>query len=118
MLHKTRTFAMSLAVFLVLGAVAPATVNAWPLGKALHLHPRALREQDTRITVYLFNKAERFQEVSVAGRVYTVMPHYGLTIKAPAGTGVFAGTSTVSHHKGDLLFSVSPEHSLKTITIN
>jgi hypothetical protein len=118
MLQKTRTFAMSLAVLFLLGAVAPAPVNAWPLGKALHLHPRAPQQQDTRITVYLFNKAERFQEVSVAGHVYTVMPHYSLTIKAPAGTDVFAGTSTVSHHKGDLLFSVSPEHSFKTITIN
>jgi hypothetical protein len=115
MLQKTRTFALSLAVFFLLGALAPTPANAWPFGNALHLHPRA---QDARITVYLCNKAERFQEVNVAGQVYTLMPHYTLSIKAPVGTGVFAGTSTINHHKGDLLFSVTPNLKEATVSIN
>jgi hypothetical protein len=117
MLQRTRTFALSLAVLLPLGAVAPAPANAWPLGKVLHLHPRA-QEQDARITVHLFNKSHSFQEVNVGGRVYTVMPHYGLTIKAPAGTGVFAGTTNFYHHKGELLFSITPDRNAGTVTID
>jgi hypothetical protein len=118
MLQKTRTFTSSLALLFLLGAIAPASANAWPLGKVFHLHPRAPKGQDARITVHLYNKSDSFQEVSVAGRVYTVLPHYGLAIHAPAGTDVFAGTTTFYHRKGDLLFSVTPDRNASTVTID
>jgi hypothetical protein len=118
MLQTTRTFALSLAVLLLLGALAPAPAHAWPFGNALHLHPLTAQGKDARITVYLFNKSYRFQEVNVAGHVYTVMPHDSLAIKAPAGTNVFAATETVYHHKGDLLVSFTPDRNNRTININ
>lgn len=116
--QKTRTFTLSLAVLLVLAGITPVSAHAWPFGKRLHLHPRTPQGQDARITVHLFNQSDRFQEVSVAGRLYTVMPHSGLSIKAPEGTDVFAATATVYHHKGDLLFSVTPDRSARTVSIN
>jgi hypothetical protein len=118
MLQTTRTFASSLVVLLLLAALAPAPAYAWPFGNAVHLHPRAAQAQDGRITVYLFNKSDRFRDVNVAGRVYTVMPHNYLTIKAPVGTNVLAGTATICVHKGDLLFSITPDRNNRTVAID
>lgn len=114
MSQRTRTFALSLASLVVL--VAPTAANAWPFGKALHLHPRTANEKDARVTIHLFNKGDHFQEVSVAGRIYTVMQHEGLDITAPAGTDILAGTANVYHRKGDVLFSITP--ALKECTVS
>ena len=109
---------MSLAVLLLLAALTPTAAHAWPFGNAVHLHPRVAQTKDARITVYLFNKSYRFQEVNVAGHVYTVMPHDSIAIKAPVGTKVFNGTETIYHHKGDLLLDISPERNNRTVNID
>jgi hypothetical protein len=118
MLQTTRTFAMSLAVLFLTGAVAPSPADAWSLSTVLHLHPHSSQQRDPRIVVDVYNKNNTFQEIVVAGHVYTVMPHYGLTVKAPAGTGVFANTTNIHHRKGDLLFSVTPDRNNTTVPIS
>src|ERR1039457_3907605 len=98
-----RTLAGSLAVLLLAGAIAPAPANAWPLGKVFHMHPRSAQPEDTRITFHLTNQDGFVQQVKVEGRVYTIVPHGALTIKAAEGTEIYAVTSGVKHRAGDLL---------------
>jgi hypothetical protein len=117
MLQINRTFAGSLAVLLIAGAMAPATANAWTLGRLLHLHPSAAKSQDTRISVQVFNKGVGLQDLKVDGHIYTVLSHEALTIKAPAGTAVFAASPGYRHRKGDLLFAVTPEMKDAKISI-
>jgi murein DD-endopeptidase MepM/ murein hydrolase activator NlpD len=117
MLQRTRVFAISL-VFSLAGIAAPATAHAWPFGKLLHLHPREVQEQDGRITFQLYNKGGLVQEVKVAGRVYTLLPHDGLKITAPEGTQVYAASKGFGHRNGDVLFTVTPEMKYDTVSID
>jgi hypothetical protein len=115
MSQKTRSFAISLAFLLLLGAAAPPRANAWPFGKPVHLHPSATQGL---ITVQLYNKSGLVQQIKVSGHVYTMLPHDGLTIKAPEGTEVFAASNGFKHRKGDLLFAVTAKLSLDTVTLD
>jgi len=117
MFQSPRTIASSLAVLLVAGAMAPVAANAWPLGRLLHLHPTVSNSQDTRISVQVFNKGVGLQDLKVDGHIYTVLSHESLTIKAPAGTTVFAASPGYRHRKGDLLFAVTPEMKDAKISI-
>ena len=67
----------SLAVF----ALAASTAVS-PVSKSVHLHTAQL---DSRIHVTLHNDGRMFQDVKVDGRSYTIIPHHGISIKAPAG---------------------------------
>ena len=115
MLQKSRFFAASLVLLL---AIAPTQASAWPIGKLLHLHPRAVQEQDPRLTVQLYNKSGLVQKVRVAGQIYTLLPHDGLTIKAPEGTEVFAESAGFKHRKGDVLFAFTAKLNGDTVTID
>ena len=117
MLATTRTFALSLAVLLLLGAVAPTPAHAWPFGKTVHLHPGA-DQQAAQVTIQLFNKGDDAQQVKVADQVYTVKPHAQVTIKAPAGTGIVAATSGNKHHEGDLLYTLTPKQNGNTVSFD
>jgi hypothetical protein len=118
MLRIARTFASSLTILAIAAAMAPINANAWPLGKAFHFHSSAEHVQDARITVELINKGIIAQDVKVAGRIYTVMPHEGLTIKAPAGTSVYAASAGMGHRSGDVLVAVAPETKGQIIYFN
>jgi len=117
MLRMTRVFGSSLAVLILAGAIAPAA-SASPIGRLFHLHPRAAQTRDTRISLQVYNKGFIFQDVKVAGKIYTVLPHQWLGIKAPAGTEVYTESTSFEHRKGDLLFAVTPEMKGATISIN
>jgi hypothetical protein len=84
--------------------MAPVPANAWPLGKPLHLHP-----EDSRIVLKLCNGGEILQDVKVDGRIYTVLPHEAIVVKAPEGTLIYADSRGFAHRKGDLLLTVSAE---------
>jgi hypothetical protein len=99
--------ANSLAVVLLAGSMAPATDNAWPLGRSLQSPPIA-RTSDAPITFRLVNKAGGVRQVKAGGRVYTLMPHDALSITVPEGTEVFAVGKRFGHRDGDLLFAVTP----------
>jgi hypothetical protein len=105
MLRINRAISSSLAVLLLAGAMIPATANAWPLGKQLHLHPQADQAKVANIAVEFYNKGKVAQDVKVGETVYTVPPLKALTIKAPAGTAVYADTASEGHQKGDVLFT-------------
>ena len=117
MLERTRLIAISL-ILASAEATAPAAADAWPFGKLFHLHPTEVQEQDGRITFQLYNKGGLVQEVRVAGRVYTLMPHGGLTITAPEGTEVFAASKGFGHRKGEVLCTVTPEIKFDTVSFD
>lgn len=116
MLQKVR-FAAMLSVLFVSSVVAPSTAHAWPLGRLFHLHPAA-RVGDGRITVQLYNKSGRVQQVRLAGTLYTLMPHGGLAITAQQGTKVYAASTGLGHREGDLLFVVTPALNGETVSLN
>jgi hypothetical protein len=117
MLRMTRVSGSLLAVLIFAGAIAPAA-NAFPMGKLFHLHPHSAQTQDTRITVHVYNKGWIFQDLKVAGKTYTVLPHQGIEIQAPAGTEVYTESTSFAHRKGDLLFAVTPAMKDTTVSIN
>jgi hypothetical protein len=107
---------LSVSFAVVLSLVAPAA-HAWPLGRLLHLHPTEASAKDSRISFQLYNKSGIIQDVDVAGRKYTLMPNSGLTITAPAGAQVTAGTVGLGHNKGDVLVAVQPTLQNDTVII-
>jgi hypothetical protein len=107
--------ATSLALLAFTAALAPAA-HALPHIRA-HRHPDT-SQQDTRITVHLFNPNVVPREVMVDGRTYSVAPHQMLSIKAPAGTNVYAGNDGKLHRKGDVLLAVGPQLQEKILSIN
>jgi hypothetical protein len=110
--------ANSLAVVLLAGSMAPATDNAWPLGRSLFVAPTAARSVDANITVRIVHKGGGVRQVKAAGRVYTVMPHGALSITVPEGTEVFAVSGGFGHHAGDLLFAVKPSLKGDAVSID
>ena len=110
--------ANSLAVVLLAGSMAPATDNAWPLGRSLHVDSTAARSVDATITFRIVHKGSGVRQVKVAGRVYTLMPHGAVSISVPQGTEVFAVSGGFGHHAGDLLFAVKPSLNGDAVSID
>jgi hypothetical protein len=96
--------------------MTPAVANAWPLGKAAHLHPQA--DQAANIAVQFYNKGTVAQDVKVGGTVYTVPAQQALTIKAADGTPVYADTASEGHKRGDVLFTFSSALKGAKVSIN
>ena len=93
---------------MILSSLAAVVLSASafsPLSHLVHLHPKAA-QPDTRISVTLINQASSFRDVKVDGRVYTIGSHGTLTIKAPAGTPVFAESRTFEYRRGDLMLEI------------
>ena len=98
----------------VLAMSASALIN--PFTNLVHLHPRPA-QTDNRINVTLINKGLGFQDVKVGDHTYTVMATHSLSIKAPAGTVVYAARASSGHHRGDPLLTVTPELKNQTVAI-
>lgn len=118
MQHNARSFASSLALFLLLGTAVSAHAASWPLGHMLPLHPGANTQADPRITVQIYNKGGLVQQVRVAGHVYTLMPYNRLTIKAPEGTQAVALSKGFKHRRGDVLFAFTSDRNNDTVTLD
>ena len=114
---KTAISARILAVALVATAVVNASpvANAAPLPGIFHLRPHT---QDTRIRYTVFNHADRFYEVRIAGKVYEIQPHRILNITAPAGTQVYAAADMHTYKSGDLLHEISPADDTKILNLD
>jgi hypothetical protein len=97
-------------------AVLSASTAVSPLSKLVHFHPHST-QPDTRISVTLHNNAPIFQDVKIDGRSYTILAHQGLTVKAPAGTMIYADSATTGHHRGDVLVEISSTVKDQTITL-
>ncbi len=118
MQSKARFFAITSVLFLLTAVFAPASANAWPLAKLLHLHPGTEQDKDARITIQLYNKTDFPAEVKIADRVHIIDPHCGLLVKAPEGTEVFSARTTFHHRDGDLLFQVTEKLNGSTVSID
>ena len=99
----------------VLAMSASALIN--PFTNLVHLHPRPA-QTDNRVQVTLINNSFGFRDVKVGDQVYTVLATHTLSIKAPAGTVVYAASTSLGHHRGDPLLTVTPEMKNHTVAIN
>lgn len=99
----------------VLAMSASALAN--PLSNLVHMHPRPA-QPDTRVSVLLCNQGNGFKDIKIDGRIYTVEAHHDLTVKAPAGTVVYAASRTFNHHRGDAILELKPELNQKRITLD
>lgn len=113
MLRPTR----SLAALVFAATLAPCAAYAWPVGKALHLHAEDSK-LDGRLTVHVFNQAVTFRDIKVGEKTYTMLPHHGLVVTAPAGTQIYAASSGFRMHRGDLIATVSPATSNETVLVH
>jgi hypothetical protein len=98
----------------VLALSASAVVN--PFTNRVHMHP-STNHSDNRVSLVLYNNTSGFCDVSVDGHIYTVLQHHSLSIKAPAGTVVYAASPTLNHRRGEALLEVNPELNLQTVNI-
>lgn len=81
------------------------------LTNLLHLHLQQPRAPFSRATVTVVNRAVWLRDVQVDGKTYTLRPDRALSITAPVGTPVYAGSTGASHRPGDLLFKISREET-------
>ena len=116
MYRNARVLATSFAAFAFAAVIAPSSAHALPHVR-VHRHPVAA-QQDSRVTVHLFNPNIVPREVAIDGRTFAIAPHQVLSIKAPAGTNIYAGNDGKLHRKGDLLLAVDPQLQEKTLSIN
>jgi hypothetical protein len=86
------------------------------MGKRTPPEPGVAQSQGARISVQVYNKGQMSQDIKVEGQTYTVQPHQSLTIKAAAGTAVYADSTGKGFSKGDVLFTLAP--AMKGATVN
>lgn len=97
----------------VLAMSASAVVS--PFSHGVHLHPHPV---DDRVSITLMNKSMMFRDVTIGGQTYTINARTTLSIKAPAGTLVYAGNPTPQFKRGDVVLEVSPKLNGQTIYLN
>jgi hypothetical protein len=117
MLQKTRFLVSSIAVLILAGAIAPTAANAGSVGNLMHPY-FAAKATNATVAIKLYNKGTTSQDVKVNDQVYTVGPHASVTIKAAAGTQVYAATASASHQLGDMLFVITPQLDGGTVSFN
>ena len=107
----TRILATAL---IVATAAAPSIASAAPLPGILHLHPST---PDSRIHYAVFNQADRYYQVRIAGKTYEILPQRVLVITAPAGTQVYAAVDMHFHKNGTLLHEITPSDNAQTLIL-
>jgi hypothetical protein len=99
----------------VLALSASAAVN--PFTNLVHLHPKQA-QTDTRVTVSLYNKGPMFCDVKIDGHTYTMRSKGLLSIKAPAGTVIYADSRTMDHKRGDTILDITPNLNNQQVVID
>jgi len=94
---------------------ASALVN--PFSNLVHMHPRPA-QPDNRVSIVIRNESVGFRDVKVGGHIYTIQASRSISIKAPAGTVVYAASPTVGYHSGDAILEVTPKVNNKIINLN
>ena len=82
----------------------------------VHVHHHAA-VADARINITLLNESRSFQDVNIAGHMYTILPGQKLLVKAPIGTVVVAASSTGGLHQGDVVTSLTPDLQNQSIVM-
>jgi hypothetical protein len=98
---------------LALSACTVASASAAGTNHDLRPH-----KKDTRVFVTLVNKSVTFRDVMIDGHSYTMLPNDLLTVKAPAGTVVYAGSAYRNCHRGDALVALTPSMDHSRVAIN
>ncbi len=98
----------------LVAVVVSAAAAVGPFSSIIHLHPK---QTDSRISVTLCNQGNGFRDVRVDGHTYTINQHGTLTIKAPAGTVVYAASRTPLYKRGDIMLQVTPQIDKTRITV-
>ena len=106
---------MILSSLAVLALSASAAVS--PLSSLVHLHPH-VAQADTRVSVKILNGGNLFRDVKVGEQTYTIEPQHVLTIKAPAGTMVYAASRSTFHKRGDALLTLDPAMNQQVMKLN
>jgi hypothetical protein len=92
-------------IYTSLAVVALAASAAIPpFTNLIHLHPHD--KTDSRVTVLLVNKSDRFRDVKLDGHTYTVNVGSALSVKAPIGTVIYRDSAAPFHPKGEVLIAV------------
>jgi hypothetical protein len=100
---------------LALSACTIASASAADTNHALQL---THTKKDARVFVTLVNKSTVFRDVQIDGHSYTMMPHDLLTVKAPAGTVVYAASAFGKFHRGDALVALTSSMDHSRVAIN
>ena len=116
MLTSSRSARSSILAISLLAAASAAVAS--PLAGILHLHVHPASPPDGRVAFTVFNKSESFRDLRIDGKVYTVLSHRSLTIKAPVGTLIYAGSTMPLHRKNSVVLEVNRQLDDKTIEIN
>jgi hypothetical protein len=103
---------MMLTSIAALALSASASVS--PVSHLMHKHPALI---DTRVSVTLHNHASMFQDVQVAGRIYTIPAKQGIVVKAPVGTTIYAASSTGELHRGQVVMQLDATENQKVIEL-
>lgn len=115
---RMHSVAQKLTAFaLVAGAALSTATSAYALPHP-GLHHRPADVNDNRVVLDIYNKGDMFRDVKVDGKIYTLLPHHSMTIKAPQGTPVFTNSTGSLHRKGDLLFYIDPSMKNKVLSID
>jgi hypothetical protein len=99
---------------LALSACTIASASAADMNHGLQLE----HKKDTRVFVTLVNKSVTFRDVTIDGHKYTMLPNDLLTVKAPAGTVVYAGSAYRKYHRGDALVALTPSMDHSRVALN
>ena len=118
MLRIIRTLAGSLAVFLVVGAIAPAAANAYSWGKKTKTDASTAASQGPPISFQVYNRGQVSQDIKLAGQVYTVPSQQTITLTAAPGAEVYADSEGNGYQKGTLLFTIIPTMKGAKVSFN
>lgn len=95
-------------------AALAASAAIGPFTHSVHFHPKA---PDARVAITLRNDSIGFRDVKIDGHSYTVMQHGTLSIKAPAGTVVYADSRTAQFRRGDVMLAMTPAMNGTTVLL-
>jgi hypothetical protein len=103
---------------LALSACTVASASAADVNHDLQSAHKLAHKKDARVFVTLVNKSVTFRDVTIDGHSYTMLPHDLLTVKAPVGTVVYAGSAFGRYHRGDALVALTPSMDHSRVAIN
>lgn len=107
------------ALALALAATAVLTpLSAVAETPSTTTHLRMPSSQDGRVSINLYNNGITTADVMIDGKVYSVEKHRVLTVKAPAGTVVYAQKNVPSRRQGDALLTINASMQNRYQSIN
>jgi hypothetical protein len=114
MFKTPRTITGSLAIFLLLGTMAPTFANARTPGNKT----KTDSGKSANIAIHVYNRGQISQDIKIDGQTYTVPSHQSVAVKGAAGSIVIADTAGNGYQKGAALFTFTSAMAGATVSIN